>query len=96
MLHAAAGHLADLGYTALHIAVLSANGPARAFYEAMGGREVGQATDDEEGFLLPLTIYGWTDLTDLRAERAEPPTTAGPTRGTEPPPGVPRGPVTAS
>ena len=96
LLHAAAGHLADLGYTALHIAVLSANGPARAFYEAMGGREVGQATDDEEGFLLPLTIYGWTDLTDLRAERAEPPTTAGPTRETWPPPGGPRGPVTAS
>jgi len=79
LLHAAAGHLADLGYTELHISVLSANGPARAFYEAMGGRERGQGTADEEGFLLPLTIYGWTDVSDLRADRRELPSTAEPT-----------------
>jgi len=45
LLRAAALHLADLGYTELHIGVLSANGPARAFYEAMGGREIGQGTE---------------------------------------------------
>lgn len=81
LLHAAAGRLADLGYTELHIAVLSANGPARAFYEAMGGRERGQGTADEEGFLLPLTIYGWTDVSELRADGREPPSTAEPTKG---------------
>jgi len=25
----------------------------------MGGREVGQGTFDEDGYLLPVTIYGW-------------------------------------
>jgi GNAT superfamily N-acetyltransferase len=65
LLRAAADHLAALGYGELHIGVLSANRPARTFYEAMGGREIGQGTDDEEGDLLPLTIYGWTDVTDL-------------------------------
>ena len=58
LLRAAARHLADLGYTELQIGVLSANRPARAFYEAMGGREIGQGTDDEEGYLLPLTSTG--------------------------------------
>ena len=47
------------------IGVLTANNPARAFYEAMGGREIGHGTDDEEGYLLPVTIYGWADITDL-------------------------------
>ena len=65
LLRAAADHLADLGHHELRIGVLSANRPARAFYEAMGGREIGQGTDDEEGYLLPLTIYGWADVTDL-------------------------------
>jgi GNAT superfamily N-acetyltransferase len=80
LLHAAAGQLADLGFTELHIGVLSANSPARAFYEAMGGREIGQATDDEEGYLLPLTIYGWADVTDLGPDETDPPPTAEWTR----------------
>jgi len=65
LLRAAARHLGDLGFTELRIGVLSANSPARGFYEAMGGREIGHGTDDEEGYLLPLTIYGWADITDL-------------------------------
>jgi len=69
LLRAAAGHLAELGYAELRIGVLSANSPARAFYEAMGGRETGQDTEDEEGYLLPLTIYGWADVTDLDPKR---------------------------
>jgi ribosomal protein S18 acetylase RimI-like enzyme len=82
LLRAAAGHLADLGYTELHIGVLSANTPARAFYEAMGGLEIGQGTDDEEGYLLPLTIYGWADVTDLDPadDEANPPPTVKRTR----------------
>lgn len=65
MLRAASRELAGLGFSALHVGVLSANLPARAFYEAMGGREIGQGTSDEEGHLLPLTIYGWSDITTL-------------------------------
>jgi len=76
LLRAAADHLADLGYSELHIGVLSANRPARVFYEAMGGREIGQGTDDEEGYLLPVTIYGWADVTDLASDETDtsPPT----------------------
>ncbi len=76
LLRAAADRLADLGYSELHIGVLSANGPARVFYEAMGGREIGQGIDDEEGYPLPLTIYGWADVTDLASveEDSSPPT----------------------
>jgi GNAT superfamily N-acetyltransferase len=68
LLRAAAGHLARLGYAELHIGVLSANSPARAFYEAMGGREIGQGTVDEEGYLLPLTTYAWADVGDLERD----------------------------
>ncbi len=65
LLRAAAGELATLGYSALHIGVLTANRPARGFYEAMGGHEIGQRTFDEEGYLLPVTIYAWPDITAL-------------------------------
>ncbi len=65
LLRAAARHLAELGYSELRIGVLSANRPARVFYEAMGGREIAQGFEDEEGYLLPLTIYGWADVAEL-------------------------------
>jgi ribosomal protein S18 acetylase RimI-like enzyme len=65
LLRAAASELADLGFSALHLGVLTANLPARGFYEAMGGREIGRRTDDEEGYLLPVTVYGWSDITAL-------------------------------
>lgn len=65
LLHDAAGELASLGFSRLRIGVLSANLAARAFYEAMGGHEVGQRTFDEEGYPLPETVYGWPDLTAL-------------------------------
>ena len=59
----AARELTGLGFSALHIGVLTANRPARAFYEAMGGQEIGQRTFDEEGVLLPGTVYAWPDIT---------------------------------
>lgn len=68
LLRAAASELAKQGFSALHIGVLTANLPARAFYEAMGGREIGHSTVDEEGFLLPLTVYGWSDITELTSD----------------------------
>ena len=75
LLRAASSHLGGLGYTELHIGVLSANRPARGFYEAMGGREKGHGTVDEEGYLLPLTIYAWADITDLHRDETNPPST---------------------
>lgn len=57
-----ATHLLSVGFTALHIGVLTANSPARQFYEAMGGREVGHRTFDEDGVPLPGTVYAWSDL----------------------------------
>lgn len=59
LLQEAASRLATLGFSKLHIGVLSANLPARAFYKAMGGHPVGERTFDEEGTLLPGTVYEW-------------------------------------
>ena len=58
----AAEELASRGSSRLQVGVLTANAPARAFYETMGGREVGERTFDEDGFLLPETVYEWSDL----------------------------------
>jgi len=68
LLRAAAGELASQGFSALRLDVLTANLPARAFYEAMGGREIDQGTLDEEGYLLPVTVYGWSDITALSGD----------------------------
>jgi GNAT superfamily N-acetyltransferase len=71
LLRRLAGELAKLGFTSLHVGVLTANHPARGFYEAMGGQEHDQTTVDEEGYLLPLTVYAWPDLASL-ASRSHP------------------------
>jgi GNAT superfamily N-acetyltransferase len=42
--------------------VLSANAPARAFYEAIGGRAVHQRVDDSEGWACDETAYLWDDF----------------------------------
>ena len=68
LLRAAASELANQGFSVLHIGVLTANFRARAFYEAKGGREIGQSTVDEEGYLLPLTVYRWSDITALSGD----------------------------
>ena len=63
LLQEAASELAGVGSSTLLIGVLTANLPARAFYEAMGGREIGKRTFDEEGGLLPETpTHGLTSL----------------------------------
>ena len=68
LLRAAALELAELGFSTLHIGVLTANLPARGFYEAMGGREIGQRTFDEEGHVLPGTVYAWADIRALTGD----------------------------
>jgi ribosomal protein S18 acetylase RimI-like enzyme len=65
LLQEAASELANLGFSTLRIGVLTANLDARRFYEAMGGREIGQRTFDEEGVPLPGTIYAWPDIAVL-------------------------------
>jgi len=60
LLRAAGMELHDLGFSTIRLDVLSANREARAFYEDMGGREVGRGMFEEEGFLLPVTIYEWS------------------------------------
>ena len=64
VVRAAADRLAGLGFTRLDIAVLSTNGPARGFYEAMGGTDVGERIFDEEvqGW---WSGYSWPDLREL-------------------------------
>ncbi len=65
LLQAAATELAALGFSTLHIGVLTANLPARRFYEAIGGHEIGQRMFDEEGDLQPETVYAWPDIAAL-------------------------------
>ena len=62
LLAAAASELADLGATVLRVAVLTANVPARRFYEATGAVEVGSRMVDEDGDLLPCTVYEWPSV----------------------------------
>jgi GNAT superfamily N-acetyltransferase len=62
LLNAAAERFAELGLSTLNIAVLTTNEPARGFYEAMGGTDVGERTFDEEGQLLSERVYSWPDL----------------------------------
>jgi ribosomal protein S18 acetylase RimI-like enzyme len=73
LLRAASRALGELGYSALHVAVLASNLPARAFYEGMGGCEIGKRTFDEEGHLLPMTIYAWPDITALAGDSNDTP-----------------------
>jgi ribosomal protein S18 acetylase RimI-like enzyme len=65
LLRAGATELQRLGASALHISVLTDNVLARRFYEGMGGIEVGHGTFDEEGHLLPTTVYEWSDVSVL-------------------------------
>jgi len=65
LIRAAATHLARAGMTALIIGALAANSPARRFYAALGGRVIGDRMFDEEGFMLPEVVYGWSDIRTL-------------------------------
>ena len=62
LLKAVARELAARGFTLLRVDVLTANRPARRFYEVMGAHENGQGTFDEEGHLLGVTVYEWAEL----------------------------------
>jgi hypothetical protein len=51
--------------TAPRIGCLAAGAPARRFYEALGGRVVGEREFDEGGVMLPLVVYGRDDTRAL-------------------------------
>lgn len=57
-----ARQLAVRGMSALQIGCLAANAPARCFYEALGGRLVGERLFDQDGVMLPEVVYGWADI----------------------------------
>ena len=73
LVQAVAADLAQHGMAALQIDCLAANAPARRFYEAIGGRLVGERLFDEEGVMLPEVVYEWADIATLVAQgRPEP------------------------
>lgn len=53
--------------TTVELSVLAANGPARRFYERIGGVLVESSTFDEDGTALPAVVYRWSigDLVGL-------------------------------
>ena len=65
-----AGFLAGRGRRRLLIGVLAPNDPARRFYEAIGGRLVGERLFDDKGVLLDEVVYGWDDTGPLIAPAA--------------------------
>jgi GNAT superfamily N-acetyltransferase len=65
LVQAVAAHQRRLGMTALEIAVLAANAPARGFYEALGGQPARETVFEEYGYLLPEIVYRWADTQAL-------------------------------
>jgi GNAT superfamily N-acetyltransferase len=59
LLQAIAEELRRLGCATVRLEVLSANLPARGFYEHLGGRQIGNGWFDEGGQLQPVTYYEW-------------------------------------
>jgi ribosomal protein S18 acetylase RimI-like enzyme len=72
LVQAAAGHLRQFGLHALEIAVLTANAPARRFYEALGGQLAREIEFEDFGYLLPEVVYRWNDTQALLTSAAEP------------------------
>jgi ribosomal protein S18 acetylase RimI-like enzyme len=62
LLHALAAALAARDRRQAGLWVLTANAPARAFYQAIGGRAVHQRIDESEGWACDETAYLWDDL----------------------------------
>jgi len=70
LLEAVAGRLAARGRRRLLVGVLAANAPARRFYEATGGRLLGQRSIEDDGGVLDEAVYVWEDTGSPRATRA--------------------------
>ena len=66
LLQTAVRQLHQIGKTKLLIGCLDTNAPARGFYEACGGQEVGEKEMEDYGFAERQIIYGWEDISILR------------------------------
>lgn len=63
LLTAAVAHwLIGQGLRRMRVRVLRENMPARRFYAALGGEEIGEETHDDAGVTLHQVVYEWTDL----------------------------------
>lgn len=62
-----AAHLVAHGMTGMVVWVLRDNGPARGFYEHMGGELLRGRMLDFDGLSVPEVSYGWDDVTPLAA-----------------------------
>ena len=63
-----ARHLAGRSFRGASLWVLSGNHPACRFYEALGGRVVGEREERRaDGLVLAQLAYGWTNLGPIRA-----------------------------
>ena len=60
-----AEHLARLDVTTLHICTPTDHTQGRRFYEKLGGIVVATREDYEDGEIIPLVVYEWTDLAAL-------------------------------
>jgi len=67
LLQAAAGRLAMEGFNGLMLWVLADN-PTRGFYEALGGRLLGEQRIQIGPDSLAEVAYGWEDLDELRTQ----------------------------
>jgi len=64
------GVIAGWGYGGLALSVVVENAPARAFYAALGGREIGRFTDPGPVWKSQNIALVWDDLPALRARLA--------------------------
>ena len=65
LLQTAVRHLTQLGMHKLLISCLETNEAACAFYEACGGKKVGEKETEDYGYPEPQRIYGWEDSSIL-------------------------------
>ena len=62
---AIARHLAREGMESMWIRVLKVNAPARAFYEALGGRLLFEEQTEDEGVRMDQVVYEWPHIWTL-------------------------------
>ena len=65
LMGAMAHQLGAAGFPGASLWVAAANAPARRFYEALGGRLVGQRTETQEDWQVETVAYGWDDFSRL-------------------------------
>lgn len=62
----AAERLEGQGFASASLWVFEGNGPARGFYEALGGRMCARRMESRDGWALSEVAYRWDNLVQLR------------------------------